>query len=64
MLTTEASNGRIIGSRLAVRGKIAKYDLKANSLWGNEVGKNVSLSFDLDGSDFAFSARGASMPGK
>ena len=64
VLTTEASNGRIIGSRLAVRGKIAKYDLKANSLWGTEVGKNVSLSFDLDGSDFAFSARGASMPGK
>ena len=47
-----------------MRGKIAKYDLKANSLWGNEVGKNVSLSFDLDGSDFAFSARGANMPGK
>ena len=62
ILSTEADNGRIIGSRLAVRGKIAQYDIKASSLWP-EAGKNISLSLDLEGRDFSFSNRGTNMPG-
>ena len=63
ILITEPGTGRIIGSRISVRGTIASYEVKASSLWP-EAAKDATLSFNLEGKDFTFSNRGANMPGK
>ena len=48
ILSTEAGSSKILGSRLAVRGTIAWYSMKASSIWP-DAGKDVSMEINLEG---------------
>ena len=61
VVSTNPDTGAIIGSRFAVRGKIADYEIKASSLW-SRAPKDVMVKMDLNGSDFVFSNRGDNIP--
>ena len=63
IVSVEQGSGRIIGSKFAVRGPIAQYELKPTSIW-QEASKDITMVLDLDGSNFSFSNRGANLPGE
>ena len=56
VVTTEQRTGKVLGSRWEIRGCLAKYSLKASSVWGEAL-KTISLHLDLKADDFKFSAR-------
>ena len=62
IISVEPASGKIIGSRLAVRGTIAQYEIAASSIW-QDANKDVTMTLDLHGIDFTFSSRGGNLPG-